>query len=314
MLTNLVFSILTLGPALDVDEPTAAPPVTARDSDIPSEPAPVDESAATMASEDEVAEALREEVEPVGAEPASSMEPEPAATEKPQRLLDDLDAAVQGAALVQLIDHYANEARRERIVGGSLGLAASGLQLGIGIYGRVALADAGSGMQRSATSQILAGAVGMVSAVTQLAVRSPLERMRRSPSYAQLQADLDDTSTYESLRSDWQEAAKKGRRRRYIFGGIGLGLGAVLTTIASLRLADSGVSSGERIWAFTTLGTAVGTVFGGLASMILPSASERSLAAVEAARINPQPQIGLSPSVGGMVLHGRFYPVDPRGT
>ena len=161
-------------------------------------------------------------------------------------------------------------------------------------------------MRRSAVSQMTIGSIGIVSSVAQLAIRSPLERMRRSPTYAGLEANPGDVESYEMLRSDWELAAKKGRRRRFIFGGIGLGVGVLLTTVASVSLADSDTTSGERTWAYTTLGTAIGVVIGGVASMTLPSESERSFAAIEAAQPSPKPQVRVSPSLGGMAVQGRF--------
>ena len=209
--------------------------------------------------------------------------------------------------MLSLVDHYAQEARRERFVGGGLSLALASSQLGVGVYGYVGLGDEGTGMRRSAISQMAVGSIGVVTSVVQLATATPLERLIRSPHYGILLNDPGDPAAYEALREQWGAAAKRGRKRRFVLGGIALGVGAVLTTAASVRLATSDTSNTERVWAHSTLASGLGTVFGGVAAILLPSASERSFAAVEAAQQPPtRPRVQVAPSIGGITLQGRF--------
>lgn len=277
----------------------------ASDDTTPGDTTPDD----TTPRETVVEETAAPEAVSTQAPPADSARPQtpPPATRPPApRLLDGLEPVARGEATLRLVDHHAKEARRERLVSGSIGLGAASLQIALGVVGRVELGDEGTAMRRSAISQMAVGSIGIVNAVSQLAIRSPLERMRRSPTYAALEANPGDVTLSEALRSDWEVVAKNGRRRRFVFGGIGLGVGALLTTVASVRLADSDTTSGEQIWAYTTLGTAIGVLFGGIAAMALPSESERSFAAIEAAQPRRKPQVRVSPSIGGMAVQGRF--------
>ncbi len=189
---------------------------------------------------------------------------------------------------------------------GSIGLAVGGSQLGLGIYGSVELGSAGTGMRRAAVGQIVAGSLGFASSLGELIVPTPLESLQRSPAYARLEASPGDGAAMDVLRVQWGEAARKARKRRLTLGGINIGLGALLVTTAALRLAADDANSSERTWAFTTLTSAVGVTFAGLAGVLLPSESERSYAGLEAAQPRPRPQVSIAPSLGGMTVHARF--------
>ncbi len=212
----------------------------------------------------------------------------------------------RAGVMLRLIDHHAQQARRERIVAGSIGMAVAGSQLALGVVGYVALDDAGTGMQRAATSQMVVGSIGIVTSITQVAFRSPLERMRRSATYGRLSADAADVAAYQSLYSEWEAAAKRGRKRRLAFGGIGLTLGAALSATATARLVASGTTDGERVWAYTTLASGVGVVFASLTGLLLPGEAERSFAAIEVAQPPATPRVRVAPSLGGMTVMGRF--------
>ncbi len=214
--------------------------------------------------------------------------------------------AERGRSGLRLIDHHARESRRQRLVSGSIGLAVGGSQLGLGIYGSVELGNEGTGMRRAAAGQIVAGSLGFAGSLGQLIVPSSLERLQRSPAYRRLEASPGDAAALSALRVQWAEAARRARKRRLTLGGINIGLGALLVTAAVLRLAADDANSSEQTWAFTTLASAVGVTFAGVAGVLLPSESERSYAGLEAAQPRPKPHVSIAPSFGGMTVQARF--------
>ena len=237
---------------------------------------------------------------------ATTETPGVAAADSPRQRAAAFAVNTRAGITLRLIDHHAGQARRERLVSGGIGLAVAGSQVGLGVVGYVALDDAGTGMRRSAIGQMAVGSLGIATSVMQLAVRSPLERLRGSATYNRLSANPADPVAYERLYTEWNTAAKRARKRRLALSGIGLGVGAVLTTVATVRLAAADTTNGERVWAYTTLASGVGVVFASLTGLLLRSESERSFAAIEAAQPPVAPRVRVAPGLGGMTVHGRF--------
>jgi hypothetical protein len=211
----------------------------------------------------------------------------------------------EGPNLLRTLDFYAEGARRGRIVRSSLDLVLAGTQLGLGIYGVVAIDD--RGVRRSGISQIVAGSVGLTTSVFSLAAPSPLERLRRSDAYRLLSADPSNAQAVAQLRLAWASAARRARKRRLATGGLNIALGTLLTAGTSVQLAtaNSDAEKSERAWAYSTLTSAVGLVLAGVVRVALPGEDERSFAAYEAGR-SRRAHVRLAPSVGGFSLVGRF--------
>ncbi|MEM6293074.1 MAG: hypothetical protein AAGA54_17490 [Myxococcota bacterium] len=209
-----------------------------------------------------------------------------------------------GEVMVKLLQQHAKTARRERLVRGGVGIGLASIQLGLGIYGQVELGDE-TGTQRAAIGQLVAGSVSLVNGLVQVAVPSPIERLRRSEATRQVADAPRDAEAVDVLRETWADAANKAKRRRRVSGGLTLGLGALVGVIASVRLADS--TGSERQWAFSTVTSSLGMVGAGIAAVVLPSEDERSYAAFDAShprRPKPAVRVGVGPR--GLSLSGRF--------
>lgn len=214
-------------------------------------------------------------------------------------------SADEGEDLLRSIDFYAVGARRSRLVHSSLDLGLAGTQLGLGIYGVVAIDD--RGVRRSAISQIVTGSVGVTTSVFSLVARSPLERLRRSDAYRYLERDPTNPKGVGGLRSAWADAARRARKRRLVTGGLSIAIGTLLTVTTTVQFATANTEAeaSERVWAFSTLTSSLGLVLAGTVRVALPGEEERSFAAYEARR-PPKAHVRVAPSFGGLTLFGRF--------
>lgn len=213
-----------------------------------------------------------------------------------------------GEMTLRFVDLHAREARRERFTEGSFSLLLAGSQIGLGAYGITLDEDGSTGIRRAAIGQTITGSVGLVGAILGLARRSRLERLRRGPSYADLAANPGDADAREQLYRQWGSAAKLAKRQRLTKAGVQVGLGAVLVVLSSVRLSQLSeeATTGEQLWAFTTLTTAIGVTLSGVPYFIVRSATERSFAGYETTRARTRAQVRVAPTIGGMSVAGRF--------
>ncbi|MEX1369388.1 MAG: hypothetical protein AB1Z98_40045 [Nannocystaceae bacterium] len=207
--------------------------------------------------------------------------------------------------MLRAIDHHAKRARRERFVGAGVNTGLAGTQLGLGIFGTVAFDDAA--VRLTAIGQIVAGSAGILGSVTGMVIPSPVERLRASPTYLRLSANPDDAAASAALRSKWGASVTAARKRRMARGGVSIGIGALVTAVGSVRLAQrSEDQTAEAVWALTTVTTGVGLLVAGVLTVSLPEETERSFKAFEAGHPAQRPTVSVAPTLGGLSLAGRF--------
>lgn len=186
-------------------------------------------------------------------------------------------------------------------------------QVGLGIYGRYGL-DGGPAVRRTAVGQFVVGAIGLGGAIVGFARPSGLERLRESPSYRALLDDPSDDAAFDRLMQDWEREERRARRWRFVWGGGHVAVGLAVTAIASVRLFPEASTQreSESLWAVMFLGTGLGLLASGFYSVASPGELERARDLYDAIDTTHRPRrrtgarLRVSPTLGGLVLHGKF--------
>jgi hypothetical protein len=211
------------------------------------------------------------------------------------------------------IDSGARQARRNRLIRSSLDLSFGAVQVVAGTYALVRLWDRGSGVQRHAIKEVVAGGAAIIVGSVFLGLTSQMEKLRRDPEYLRVVEDPGDRAALVALERRWQRRAKTARVLRLVSGGLTLAAGTGLATwgIVSLALGDPDREDGGTLWGLaTTTGGAFLMVGGGLDLGLKSPAEDSWDAYVEGAAPTARARVSVSPGLGpgfaGASMTGRF--------
>jgi hypothetical protein len=206
----------------------------------------------------------------------------------------------EGDRVVEDVTEAARFERRRRLLGGGFSLSTGAVRVAAGGMLIYASNDASSGLARAGRLHVIAGSATFVMGVTSMALPGPLARLTRRQSFALLRQDPNSAFALAAFEAEWRDAARRARNFRLFNGALSIGVGATLTTIASINTFARDRSPDHTVLDASMLATGAGFLGAGITGVILESEVERSYKRHASRRIT------VAPALGGVTFSGRF--------